>query len=96
MGDLTLVVEDVNAGDVEEDMRDSGAWDRYVRAGEVGGAFEDVDAERVRTWEGMLKGLVGRMYAVEGSEGEGEQGQEGAGMDVDLVKVLRAHADGYA
>ena len=95
-GDLTLMVEDVNAGDVEEDMKDSGAWDRYVRVGEVGGAFEDVDVERVRTWEGMLKGMVGKMYAVEGQEGEEEQEQEGADMDVDLVKILRTHANGHA
>ena len=94
-GDLTLLVEDVNASDVEADMKDSSAWDQYVSVGEVGKAFEDVDVERIRMWEGMLKGLVGKMFAVGGLEGEQEGEQEGADLEVDLVKILRAHADGY-
>ena len=95
-GDLTLVVEDVNAGDVEANMKDSGAWDRYVRVGELGRAFEDVDVERVKSWEAMLKGLVGKMFAVGGQEGEEVQGQEGANLEVDLLKILQIHANGYA
>ena len=84
MGDLTLVIEDVNVGDVEEDMRESGAWDRYVRSGkEVGEVFGEV--EDIERWKGRLRDLVRATYVVEGGDGER------ADVNVDLSKILRAH-----
>lgn len=102
-GDLTLLFEDVNVDDVEADMRESGAWDRYVRSGEVEegggkGAFEEVvvgGGGEVRRWEGKLRGMVREMYAVgEGTEGEGGRGSVDVNMD--LSEILRAHAAGSA
>lgn len=90
IGNLTLMVEDVNAGDVEEDMKDSGVWDHYVKSGEVGGAFEKVIGEELQRWEGKLRDLMREMYAAEGEE------EERADVDVDLSKILQAHAAGYA
>ena len=89
IGDLTLIVEDVNVGDVEEDMQESGAWDDYVKAGKAGEAFEKVDVE-VPRWEEKLRALVGGMYAVEGEEGES------ADLDLNLSNILQAHAAGFA
>lgn len=90
IGDLSLMVEDVHVGDVEEDMKDSGAWDHYVKSGEVGEAFEKVSMEEIKRWEGKLRDSLRGMYAVEGEEGER------ADVDVDLSKILRAHLAGYA
>ena len=94
IGDLTLMVEDVNVRDVEEDMKESGAWDCYVKSGAVGEAFEDVGAEKIRRWEEKLRELVGEMYAVENGEGEGERAD--VCVDMDLSKMLHAHAAGSA
>lgn len=89
IGDLTLIVEDVNVGDVEEDMQESGAWDNYVKAGKAGEAFEKVDIE-VQRWEEKLRALVGGLYAVEGEEGESPD------LDLNLSNTLQAHAAGFA
>ena len=93
IGDLTLMVEDVNVRDVEEDMKESGAWDCYVKSGAVGAAFEDVGAGKMRRWEEKLKELVREMYAVE-NDGEGERAT--ADLDVDLSKMIHTHAAGSA
>ena len=93
IGDLTLVVEDVDVGDVEGDMMACGAWDVYVRSGEVGDAFEKMSAEEVKRWEKELRDLVREMYAVEGEE---EEEEARADVDVDLSKTLQARAAGYA
>ena len=92
IGDLTLVVDDVNVGDVEEDMQESGVWDNYVKRGEEGDAFGSVDAvcaEEIKSWEKKLRDLLKGMYA---EEGEGES----VDLDVDLSKILQAHAAGFA
>lgn len=91
VGDLTLMVEDVNVGDVEEDMEESRVWDRYVRSGEQVAAFGEVGVGGIKRWEGKMRDLVKEAYAVEGAEGE-----ERAIVDVDLSEVLRAHAARYA
>lgn len=93
IGDLTLMVEDVNVGDVEGDMTEGGAWDRYVRSGVTGDAFEKMGAEEVKRWEEKLRNLVREMYAAEGEE---EEEKARADVDVDLSKTLQAHAAGYA
>ena len=90
IGDLNLMVEDVNLGDVEEDMQESGAWDIYVKEGEVGEAFENVDIEEVQRWEEKLRALVAGVYAVEDEEGES------ADLDLDLSRIFEAHAAGFA
>lgn len=96
MGDLTLIIRDVTIDDVEEDMRESGGWDRYVRSGEEGGrggrAFEEVGSGVVGRWEGKLREMVREMYAVDGAEG----GRGSVDVDVDLSTILRAHAAGFA
>ena len=89
-GDLTLMIKDVNVDDVEEDMKESGAWDRYVKSGEGGKAFEKAGVGAVKRWEGELREMVREMYAVKGAEGEI------VNVDVDLSKTLRAHAAGFA
>ena len=92
IGDLTLVVDDVNVGDVEEDMQESGVWDKYVKRGEEGDAFGSVgavSAEEIKSWEKKLRDLLRGMYA---EEGEGES----VDLDVDLSKILQAHAAGFA
>ena len=94
IGDLTLMVEDVNVRDVEEDMKESGAWDCYVKSGAVGAAFEDVGAEKIRRWEEKLRELVRELYAVE--NGEGERANVDVDVDMDLSKMLHAHAAGSA
>ena len=91
VGDLTLMVEDVNVGDVEEDMEESRAWDRYVRSGEQVAACGEVGVGEIKRWEGKIRDLVREAYAVEGAEGE-----ERTIVDVDLSEVLRAHAARYA
>lgn len=88
IGDLTLMVEDVNVRDVEGDMKESGAWDHYVRCGEVGEAFGEVGVEGVKRWEGKLMDLVREMYAIDDDEGEG------ADVHVDLSTILPARAAG--
>lgn len=92
IGDLTLVVDDVNVGDVEEDMQESGVWDNYVKRGEEGDAFGSVgavSAEEIKSWDKKLRDLLRGMYA---EEGEGES----VDLDVDLSKILQAHAAGFA
>ena len=93
IGDLTLVVEDVSVGGVEGDMKGSGAWDRYVRSGEVGGGFEGVGVLEVERWEGTLRGLVRGLFAV---EGEGEGGEKSVEVDVDLLGIVQVHGAGFA
>lgn len=90
VGGLVFVVEDVNGGDVEADMKESGLWDQYVRSGEVGDAFEGVGLAEVERWGGKLRGLVGGMYAVDGEEGES------SGLGINLLKALQAHAAEHA
>lgn len=89
IGDLILIVEDVNVGDVEEDMQESGPWDNFVKSGEVGEAFEKVGVEDITRWEKKLRDLARGIYAMEG------QG-ESADLDVDLSKIWKAHAAGFA
>lgn len=95
IGDLTLVITDVNIDDVDEDMRESGAWDRYVRSGKEGGgvAFE-VGGGEVGRWEGKLREMLRKIYAVDGVEGG--RGSVDVDVDVDLLKILRAHAAEFA
>lgn len=108
IGDLKMLISDVNVDDVEADMRESGAWDRYVRSGKeeeggIGsGAFKEevVGGGEVRRWEGKLRELVREMYAVRGAEREGEgegDGRRGSvDVDIDLSNILRAHAAQFA
>ena len=93
IGDLTLLIEDVTVDDVEEDMKDGGAWDRYIKSGEQDVAFGKADVGDVKRWEGRVREMVRELYAVKGVNGEGE---ERANVDVDLSKILRAHAVEYA
>lgn len=99
IGDLTLTIGDVNAGDVEEDMKESGAWDCYVRNGpEGGGTFEAVCAEKniISRWEEKVRELVRELYAVEDAGGEGGRASVDLELEVDLSKTLQAHAAGSA
>lgn len=91
IGDLFLTVEDVDVGDVEADMKESGAWDTYVKSGDGGEAFEDVGVEEIKRWEEKLRELVRGVYAV-----EGEGGRDIVDVDMDLSKILQAHAAGPA
>ncbi|KAL9065412.1 MAG: hypothetical protein Q9161_008268 [Pseudevernia consocians] len=94
IGGLTLVVADVNVGDVEGAMQDSGACDHYVEKGEVGAAFENAGADQIKQWEDTLRDVVRGMYAVEGGgEGEGE-GEERADVEVDMSRIVPARAAG--
>lgn len=89
-GDLTLMVEDVNEGDVEEDMQESGAWDQYVKSGEVGEAFANVDVEEVKLWEEELRHLLRGASAVQGKEKQEERAE--VDVDGDLLEIMQAHA----
>ena len=93
VGDLTLVVEDVGVRDVEGDMRESGAWDRYVGSGAmVGDAFGRVSVEEVRRWGGKLRELVRGTFVVVGEEGMRADVDVDVDVDVDLSRILQAHA----
>lgn len=93
IGGLTLVVEGANVRDVEGDMKESGACDHYVKSGEVGEAFEKVGVNQIKEWEEKLRGLVRGMYAVEGEE---EEKEERADVNVDLSRIWQARAAGSA
>ena len=89
VGDLTFPIHDVNTDDVEQDMKESGAWDQYVNRGEDGKGFGNVDTGTTKRWEGRIKEMVREMYA------EGEEGGR-ANVDVDLLEKMQAHAVEYA
>ena len=91
-GGLTLIVEDVNVGDVNEDMTESGAWDSYVRRGYVGAAFAKAGAEECARWEGRLRAMLRGIYAVDG-EGDGRANVD---LDLDLSKISQAQTAGHA
>ena len=88
VGDLTFLIQDVNIDDVEDDMKESGAWDQYVKRGEDGKGFGKVDTGTTKRWEGKIKEMVKEMYAEE----EGRK----ANVDVDLLEKMQAHAVEYA
>lgn len=94
IGDLTLTIEDVNIGDVDEDMKESSAWDRYVMNGEVGCALEDVGAENIIKWDKKVRELVRELYSVEDGDEEGERTSKD--LEMDLSKTLQALAAGSA
>ena len=89
IGDLTFLIQDVNADDVEVDMTESGAWDQYVKRGEDGKGFAEVDAGTAKRWEGRIKEMVREMYAEEEAETK-------ANTDLDLLEIMQAHAVEYA
>ena len=88
VGDLTFLIRDVNMDDVEQDMKESGMWDQYVKCGEDGKGFGKADTENTKKWEGKIKEMVREMYAEE------EGGR--ANVDVDLFEKMQAHAVEYA
>ena len=88
VGDLTFLVQDVNMDDVEQDMKESGAWDQYVKRGEDGKGFGKLDTESTKRWEGTIKQMVTEMYTDE------EGGR--ANADVDLLEKIQSHAVEYA
>ena len=88
IGDLIFLIQDVNIDDVETDMKESGAWDQYIKSGEQGDGFGKVDMASIKRWEGKIREL----YAEE----EVERGRERVNMDVDLSTILRAHATEHA
>ena len=88
VGDLTFLIQDVNMDDVEDDMKESGAWDQYVKRGEDGKGFGKVDTGTTKRWEGKIKEVVREMYAEE------EGGK--ANVDMDLLVKVQAHAVEYA
>ena len=78
----------MNLDDVEDDMKESGAWDRYVKRGEYGTGFGIVESEDLKRWEGKIKEMLREMYAEE------EGGR--ANVDLDLWARMQAHAVEYA
>ena len=88
VGDLTFLVQDVNIDDVEQDMKESGAWDQYVKRGEDGKGFGNLDTGSTKRWEGTIKEMMTKMYADE------EGGR--ANPDVDLLEKIQSHAVEYA
>ena len=87
VGDLTFLIQDVNADDVEVDMKESGAWDQYVKRGEDGKGFGKVDTGTMKRWEGRIKEMVREMYAAEEAGGRAN-----VDLDLDLLEKMQVHA----